>query len=311
MHITSQPVAPRPLILKSINDILISLNIPRVVLVAHSYGTYVSAYILRPSTHSDVGSEEHQQHLALTAKISHTVLIDPIPILLHLHSVAYNFLYRIPRSAAEWQLWYFASRDADVGRTLGRAFFWEEGGLWGDDLARYMASGDVADEDPYVVEGGETARLLKPQRGRNLAIVLAGKDQIVPAETVRRYLTGEPEPSARWVGRGWKSPTTSPSSSSSSTPGGTLSSLSTSSSSAAALGAIPSSASTSDPQFTVLVGRAGGGGDGYGSVRDIVNDDSAGELEVLFYPDLDHATVFDTLERRKRIVDVLDRYVRG
>ncbi|KAF9460635.1 hypothetical protein BDZ94DRAFT_887447 [Collybia nuda] len=281
MHITSQPVPPRPLILKSINDILISLNISRVVLAAHSYGTYVR-------------------------KITHTILIDPIPILLHLHSVAYNFLYRIPRSAAEWQLWYFASRDADVGRTLGRAFFWEEGGLWGSDLAQYMASSNVADEDSSVyVEGeSETARLLTVSRGRNLAIVLAGKDQIVPAETVRRYLTGEPEPSARWVRRGWKSPATSPSSSSSSlaTPKVGVSSFSLSK----ALSSSPMS--TLHP--SIMAGKPGGSDGGYGTLRDVASEDSGGELEVLFYPDLDHATVFDTKERRKRILDVLHRYVR-
>jgi len=33
-------------------------------------------------------------------------------------------------------------------------------------------------------------------------------------------------------------------------------------------------------------------------------------LEVLFYPGLDHATVFDTVERRKPLLDILDRFVR-
>ncbi|KAG6857936.1 hypothetical protein C0991_004254, partial [Blastosporella zonata] len=62
----------------------------------------------------------------LIAKIAHVMLIDPIPILLHLPPVAYNFLHRAPSSAAEWQLWYFASTDPDIARTLGRAFFWTE-----------------------------------------------------------------------------------------------------------------------------------------------------------------------------------------
>ncbi|KAI0244982.1 hypothetical protein BJV78DRAFT_1287169 [Lactifluus subvellereus] len=37
-----------------------------------------------------------------------TLLIDPIPFLLHYPTVAYNFVYRQPRRANEWQLWYFA-----------------------------------------------------------------------------------------------------------------------------------------------------------------------------------------------------------
>ncbi|KAF8814544.1 hypothetical protein BYT27DRAFT_7249939 [Phlegmacium glaucopus] len=79
------------------------------------------------------------------------VLLDPIPILVSDPSVAHNFLYREPwtttassssspstcshwcsphSAASSWQLWYFASRDADVARTLCRSFFWSEGGMW-------------------------------------------------------------------------------------------------------------------------------------------------------------------------------------
>ena len=32
-------------------------------------------------------------------------------------------------------------------------------------------------------------------------------------------------------------------------------------------------------------------------------------LEVLFYPDLDHAMVFDTKERRKPVLDIVHRFV--
>ncbi len=35
--------------------------------------------------------------------------------------------------------------------------------------------------------------------GRSVAVVLGGKDQIVPAEAIRRYLTGEARPVAHWV----------------------------------------------------------------------------------------------------------------
>jgi len=35
-----------------------------------------------------------------------------------------------------------------------------------------------------------------------------------------------------------------------------------------------------------------------------------GSFELLFYPDLDHATVFDTKERRKPVLDIIHRFVR-
>lgn len=41
--------------------------------------------------------------------------------------------------------------------------------------------------------------------------------------------------------------------------------------------------------------------------RDLVG----GDLDVLFYPGLDHATVFDTRERRDGMLDVLHRFVRN
>ena len=63
----------------------------------------------------------------------------------------------------------------------------EEGCLWKDDLVWFMHS------------NGDGHQSLKG--GHNLAVVLSGKDQIVPAETMRMYLMGEPLPIVRWVGR--------------------------------------------------------------------------------------------------------------
>ena len=107
------------------------------------------------------------QHPPLSQKVTATLLVDPITFLLHHPTVAYNFLYRTPKRANEWQLWYFASRDPDIARTLGRHFFWNECIMRKEDL------------------DGE----------RKVAVVLS-EDQIVDAKEVRRYLTGEE--SLRW-----------------------------------------------------------------------------------------------------------------
>jgi hypothetical protein len=104
----------------------------------------------------------------LSQKITATLLVDPITFLLHHPSVAYNFLYRTPKRANEWQLWYFASRDPDIARTLGRHFFWNESIIWKEDL----------------------------EKGGKVAVVLSEEDQIVDAKAVRKYLTGEE--SLRW-----------------------------------------------------------------------------------------------------------------
>lgn len=173
---------------KGIEKILDSHKWDKFVVVSHSYGTAITAYMLRSTT--------------LSPRISATLLVDPINFLLHHPSVAYNFLYRTPKSANEWQLWYFASRDPDIARTLSRHFFWYECILWKEDLV-----------------------------GKKFAVVLSEKDQIVDAKSVRKYLTNAEE--TRWQSE---------------------------------------------------------------------------ELEVLWYPSLDHATVFDTEERIKPLLSTLDRF---
>ncbi|KIJ67990.1 hypothetical protein HYDPIDRAFT_83194 [Hydnomerulius pinastri MD-312] len=157
-RITSIPLS-RSATLIAIQDILDSHSLDRVVLASHSYGTVVTAHIFR--------SPE------LAPRIAATLFVDPIPFLLHLPDVAYNFVYRIPKSANEWLMWYFASRDPDVARTLSRHFFWAENVLWKEDL-----------------------------RGKTVAVALSGQDQIVNSEQVRKYLTGEVEMSEYWRGEG-------------------------------------------------------------------------------------------------------------
>lgn len=190
MRISPPPLA-RETMLQALTTILDAHGFADFVVCGHSYGTVVAAHILRSP--------------ALSARVSGCVLVDPIPFLLHLPAVAHNFVYRKPHRANEWQLWYFASRDADVARALGRHFFWAENVLWKEDIA-----------------------------GLPVGVVLSECDQIVDAQEVRRYLTGEDEPEMQWKS----------------------------------------------------------------------ND---GMLEVLWYPKLDHAQVFDSATDRRPLVQMVER----
>jgi pimeloyl-ACP methyl ester carboxylesterase len=111
MRITSRPLSHRALCI-ALENIIDAHRIQKFVLAGHSYGTVLSASILRSPT--------------LGPRVSGSVLIDAIPFLLTHPAVAYNFVYRAPKEANEWQLWYFASRDPDIARTLARHFFWSE-----------------------------------------------------------------------------------------------------------------------------------------------------------------------------------------
>lgn len=286
MHMTANPVPSRRLMLATLDSIVESVRHEEentvseqhvngwrsIVLVGHSYGTFASGWVVRDCV-DDFENPDHKP--TLHTQIAHLILIDSIPILLSHPSVAHNFVYRDPwtvfqldapavmddeprdsdgistefdvllkkpararASAAAWQLWYFASRDADVSRTLGRAFFWTEGGLWREDLNLFMHGAGMKGKD---------------QRKRNVAVVLGGCDQIVPTEAVRRHLTGELKPKRKWVGR---------------------------------LGAT----------HTHLDNH-------------LETDSEGGQLELLFYPELDHANVFESRESLSGILDVLRRYV--
>lgn len=183
-----------------------SLGISRAVMASHSYGTVIAAHVIR----DQVDKEPHSSRI-LKPLITGQLLVDPVCLLLHLPDVAYNFLYRVPREANEWQLWYLASQDPDIAYALSRCFFWADNILWKED---FISESDV------------------PTRPKT-AVILSGDDQILRAPAIRRYLTGEAEVRERW---------------------------------------------------------------------------SDGSLEVLYYPGLDHATVFDTRERRQGMVRILEEF---
>ena len=128
------------------------------LLVSHSFGSILTTHMLNST---------------LKEQISSVVLIDPVTILLHLPTVAYNFTRRLPKKADEWQLWYYASKDIGVATCLSRHFFWRQNILWKEDLISFL-------EEPTSIKGS---------RSKKRAIVcLSGKDIIIDADTVACYL---------------------------------------------------------------------------------------------------------------------------
>jgi len=215
----------------------------KVVLMGHSYGTFVVGWIMRACVDVTLAEEERDPGLVLTnsredaaelnSKISSIVLVDPVPILIAHPSVCHNFLYQRPStvgpssnmcvlpeghpdlgstktkhwfsSATAWAFWYFASKDADISRTLFRSFFWTEGCLFREELTRFMEMGWKSQRAIHGTKGSNTAANAdgagsetEGRETRKLAIFLGGRDQIVPAEPIRHYLTGEKTPSSKW-----------------------------------------------------------------------------------------------------------------
>jgi pimeloyl-ACP methyl ester carboxylesterase len=127
----------------------------KFVLVSHSYGSVIAAHLLKSDRSAPL--------------IGPTVFVDPISFLLHLPDVAYNFIAREPAHANEYQLWYFGSQDMGIAHTLAKRFSWIDNIIWKENL------GIKTEEYP---------------EGRDVTVVLSGKDLIVNAEAVGQYLMG-------------------------------------------------------------------------------------------------------------------------
>lgn len=147
----------------TISTILARHGWDRVVLASHSYGSVVSAHLLRDPV--------------MSPRIGPALLVDPVCFLLHLPDVAYNFVYRKPQRANEYQLQYFGALDGSTAHTLGRCFFWSENILWKEDL------GD-----------------------RRVTVGLGGEDSIIDAKRVGKYLATGSEAGKEdcWRCREWE-----------------------------------------------------------------------------------------------------------
>lgn len=91
--------------------------------------------------------------------VSMMTFIDPVCFLLVKPDVCYNFMYRKPENPTQLLINYFLAKELYIAHSLSRNFFWHQNQLWPEEFPC-----------PTLV-------------------VLSGRDSIVPAHSVRRYLT--------------------------------------------------------------------------------------------------------------------------
>ncbi|KAK4224814.1 alpha beta hydrolase [Podospora fimiseda] len=119
----------------------------KCTILAHSYGTIIANHLLKHSP----------------SRISSLLLVDPVTLSIHWGGIPYNFLYRQPKKASEWQLHYFASRDMGVAHSITRRFDWSENVMWKEELMRH-------------------------KRRVPVVVALAEEDIIVDTEGLKQYL---------------------------------------------------------------------------------------------------------------------------
>ena len=149
MRIT-KGMPPRSEMLAEILKILQHHGWDRFTIMGHSYGTIIATHIL--------------EHLKDTGRVGPMVLVDPVTLSIHWGGIPYNFLYRLPRKASEWQLHYFISTEMCVAHSITRRFDWSKNVLWKDEM-----------------------------RGRTIMIALAGEDIIMDTFALQDYLSGDDE----------------------------------------------------------------------------------------------------------------------
>lgn len=94
----------------------------KVNLVGHSFGTITAGWFVN----------------SFPQMVSHITLIDPVSLLLFNPEVAYNFLYRKPKSFMEWAIYLFASSEISIAYALRRNFWWYENVLFLEDIPSHI-----------------------------------------------------------------------------------------------------------------------------------------------------------------------------
>jgi pimeloyl-ACP methyl ester carboxylesterase len=167
-RITHQ-VLDRDQMLRDIRNILKHHGWDKCILVTHSYGSAMAAQILQdPDTSAFIGP---------------LVFVDPVAFSFHDPKLAWNFLRRVPVSASEWQLQYFASLDPGIAHALTRTLIWTEWSIWRDS-----------------VEG----RLSGDGRPEPCTAFLAEKDIIINTTELGKYLTNNLQESDADENHDWK-----------------------------------------------------------------------------------------------------------
>jgi len=102
----------------AIQSIILRHGFNKARIVAHSYGTYVTAWVMKQRP----------------AIVSGVILIDPVCLLTFIPKCAFSFLYKQPKTAEDHLISFFVSKELHIAHVLSRHFWWWENNLWVEDI---------------------------------------------------------------------------------------------------------------------------------------------------------------------------------
>ncbi|KAI7876841.1 alpha/beta-hydrolase [Lichtheimia hyalospora FSU 10163] len=159
-HVSMRCIEHAPSMHQTVRDLRFMLahhGYRDAVFVAHSLGTGLVSWVL--------------QHSPKT--VAAVVMLDPICFMLHYKDVCYNFVYRIPKTASEYIVKFFASTELYISYYISRQFHWFQ-------LALYVTPSYLTNS-PYA----STTTITMP---RNTKVFLSEHDNIVHSDRVHDYL---------------------------------------------------------------------------------------------------------------------------
>ncbi|KAF9913236.1 hypothetical protein BX616_010121 [Lobosporangium transversale] len=154
----------------AIARILKTHEYPKATFMGHSLGTMLCAAVMRASPANSSKSIVHG-----------LVLADPICFLTH-HSIARNFAYRIPSTAAELIMDLFAAREIGTSWYIMRRFCWDQCIIF-PVLWRRRASIKCGRETVLSLQGRYSPVLPKMTR-----VFLSRKDNLLNMDMIAEYL---------------------------------------------------------------------------------------------------------------------------
>jgi hypothetical protein len=113
-------ILPIPDILSSIEQLLQSINVQKVAIISHSYGTIVHGCLMKQLPHF----VRHQPG----------IFIDPVCFLLFDAHYINNFIYRQPRTPNQLLLYTSCTEDLYSVYHIERHLCWYECTLWAEDI---------------------------------------------------------------------------------------------------------------------------------------------------------------------------------
>jgi len=107
---------------RNIIEILDTNFISKVSVVGHSWGTFLTGWILK----------------RIPDRVSHVTLIDPVALAVYFPDTAYTMFYKPPQSTTDHLLRYFLTNDFTISYNLQHHFEWQNAVVFLDDIPDHV-----------------------------------------------------------------------------------------------------------------------------------------------------------------------------